>query len=80
MYAFDIEPDLVAGTARKAADAGLLNVHAERRDFVGNGTGRPNGGAGYAMLFNILHIENPVGLLAEARRVLTHGGMVGIIH
>ena len=32
------------------------------------------------MLFNILHIENPVRLLQEALRVLSPGGTVGIIH
>lgn len=65
---------------RRAVGEGLANVYAEPRDFVRDGTGRPDDGAGYAMLFNILHIENPVGLLAEALRVLTPGGMVGIIH
>ena len=70
VYALDIEPELVAETIRRGTTAGLPNVVAEVRDFVTDGCGRPDGTAGYAMLFNILHIENPVGLLREAYRAL----------
>jgi hypothetical protein len=34
----------------------------------------------YVMLFNILHHENPLDLLAAAFFVLQKGGKVGIIH
>lgn len=80
VLALDIEPEMVAATAQKAAVAGLPNVVAKVRDFVAAGCGVPDGRAGYAMLFNILHIENPVGLLREACRALVPGGKAGIIH
>ncbi|HEX6986848.1 MAG TPA: class I SAM-dependent methyltransferase, partial [Planctomycetaceae bacterium] len=60
VHALDIDPDMVETTARRVAAAGLANVHVERRDFVADGCGLPDRTADYAMLFNILHIEDPV--------------------
>ena len=80
VIALDIEPEMIAETVRKAEEAGLSNVVGVVRDFVTDGCGLPDGQAGRAMLFNILHIENPLLLLREAYRVLAPGGEVGIIH
>lgn len=80
VIARDIEPDMVAATVRKADAAGLSNVVGIVCDFIVEGCGLPDEQAGRAMLFNILHIENPLGLLREAYRVLVPGGEVGIIH
>jgi SAM-dependent methyltransferase len=80
VYALDIEPEMVAATVRRAAQAGLTNVVAEERDFLAAGCGRPDASVGYAMLFNILHIEGPVELLREAFRALAPGGKAGVIH
>jgi ubiquinone/menaquinone biosynthesis C-methylase UbiE len=80
VYAQDIEPEMVAVTARKSQEAGLTNVIAQVRDFLAEGCGLANEQVEYAMLFNILHIENPLELLREAHRVLTPGGTVAMIH
>ncbi|MBX9578813.1 MAG: class I SAM-dependent methyltransferase [Gemmataceae bacterium] len=80
VYALDIDPDMVAATAALAARNGLSNVRAEERDFLAHGSGRPDASAGYAMLFNILHVEEPVSLLREAYRTLAPGGRAGVIH
>ncbi len=80
VHALDIEPEMVRATAARAESLGLTNVRTARRDFVADGTGLPDGSADYAMLFNVLHAEDPVGLLREAYRVLRRGGKVGVIH
>jgi SAM-dependent methyltransferase len=80
VWALDIEPEMVAVTARRAAHANVSNVVATVRDFAADGCGVPDGQAGYVMLFNILHIQGAVGLLREACRALAPGGKAGIIH
>lgn len=80
VIALDIESDLVARVRARARQAGLANIEAIARDFVAEGTGLPDQSVDHAMLFNILHIENPVALLQEAFRVLRPGGLVSIIH
>jgi SAM-dependent methyltransferase len=80
VFALDIEPEMLAATTAKAQSLNLTNIRVAQRDFVSNGTGLPDESVSYAMLFNILHLENPVGLLREAHRVLRPGGKVAVIH
>jgi SAM-dependent methyltransferase len=80
VYALDIDTEMIAATAAKAASFGLDNVRTIPRDFVAEGTGLPNASADYAMLFNILHAEQPVELLREALRVLRPRGKAAVIH
>ena len=79
-HALDIDPTMVAHTAARARAEGMANLRTVERDFAADGTGLPDESAVHAMLFNLLHIENPVVLLREARRVLRPGGSVSVIH
>ena len=80
LYALDIDPVMVAATSTRASRSGLKNVVAEQRDFLEDGSGREAKSASLALLFNILHIEDPIALLKETHRVLRIGGLVGVIH
>ncbi len=80
VYAIDIDLQMLAICQSKGEAAGLQNIIYQQRDFVAQGTGLPDKSADFAMLFNILHAENPLDLLREAYRILAPGGKVGVIH
>ena len=80
VLALDIESELISRLDQKAAENGILNVRAETRDFVAHGTGPEAETQSHAMIYNLLHLENPIELLQEAYRVLRPGGTVSIIH
>lgn len=80
IYAIDIEEEMIQAVQEKANEAGLKNVFPVQRDFMAEGIGLPNNSCEYVMLFNLLHAEEPVKILMEARRVLVSGGKAGVIH
>lgn len=80
IYALDLEPDMISITNEEAKKNGLDNVQTILRDFISDGSGLPDESMDYAMLFNILHLEKPMVLINEAKRILKNGGKLGIIH
>ena len=80
VFAFDIEPEMVEATIHKARSLELHNVCAVHRDLIELGSGLADATLAYAMLFNILHAEQPLVLLREAFRILAPGGMVAVMH
>jgi SAM-dependent methyltransferase len=78
--ALDIDADMVACVQRKASELRLVNLRAELRDFVAQGSGLSDSTQSHAMIYNLLHLEEPVELLREAIRNLEPGGMVSVIH
>ncbi len=77
---FDIEEVMVERTRRRAAEAGVQNIVYVVRDVVSTGFGAEPVGKDACLLFNILHGEDPVRLLAQAARVVRPGGLVLVIH
>jgi SAM-dependent methyltransferase len=80
MYTFDIEPAMVARTAKRAAGIGLDNVRTELRDVFSDGFGLPEGSCDVCLLFNILHCSEPEAIVREAGRIVRPGGRVMVIH
>lgn len=78
--ALDIEPEMVASVCQRAEKGHLANIRAEVCDFVSDGTGLDAASQAHAMIYNLLHLEDPVGLLREARRVLAATGSLSVIH
>lgn len=78
--ALDIENEMVATVREKAEEARLHNVDTRLRDFVADGSGLPEASQRHAMIYNLLHLENPVGLLREAWRLLAAGASLSVIH
>lgn len=80
LHAFDIEPDMVAFTRARAEAGAVANLDVSCRDVVGEGFGLPRGRTDAVLLFNILHAENPLAMLAASAEVLRPGGRVLAIH
>jgi len=80
VHALDIEPEMVDVVRQKIDEAGIANVKTEVRDFVAAGTGLPDNSNDAALLFNILHHEEPVSLMKEAFRILKPNGRLAVIH
>lgn len=78
--ALDIEQEMVERVRQKAEENHLPNIRAELRDFVAHGTGLDSGTQAHALVFNLLHLEQPVLLLEEAHRILHVGGRLSVIH
>lgn len=80
VYALDIDTTMIEATEAKIVQEKLTNIEVLLHDFVAHGSGRPSQSVDYVMLFNILHIEDPVALLRETYRILVPGGKAAIIH
>jgi ubiquinone/menaquinone biosynthesis C-methylase UbiE len=78
--AFDIDPAMVAFVQGRACELGLANIDVHERDFAVLGTGLEAYSQAHAMIYNLLHLEDPVALLREAHRVLHKGGSLSVIH
>ena len=76
---FDIDPVMVERSRVRATLSGVGNVLHVVGDVFADGFGE-SASKDACLLFNILHCEQPVKLLAEAARVVRPAGYVYVIH
>lgn len=80
LYAIEMEVEMIAVLQNKMKDNSIKNIEIVQRDFLSEGTGLKEKSVDYAILFNILHHEEPIELLKEAHRILIPNGIVSVIH
>jgi SAM-dependent methyltransferase len=78
--ALDLDADMVAHVRSIAQTLGILNVHALERDFVENDLGVAPGSQSHVMIYNLLHLEDPVSLLRKSHQVLARDGVLSVMH
>lgn len=78
LYTSDIDPAMVARTTERAADLPAGKLVCQVRDEMEQGFGVT--GVDAALLFNILHCDEPVALFHHAASAVRPGGHVLVIH
>lgn len=76
----DIDPAMVDSARERALMQGALNTRFVSRDVMLEGCGESDVSFDFAIMFNILHIEQPELLLQESYRVLRPGDLLAIMH
>jgi SAM-dependent methyltransferase len=78
LYTFDVDPAMVARTTERATDLPAGKLVCQLRDVMTDGFGVT--GVDAALIFNLLHCEEPVALLNHAAAAVRPGGHVLVIH
>lgn len=78
LYTFDVDPVMVARTRERAAESPRGKLVCELRDVMRDGFGVTEMDA--ALVFNLLHCDEPVALLQRAAEAVRSGGLVLAIH
>jgi SAM-dependent methyltransferase len=77
-HTFDVEPAMVARTTERASGLPAGKIDCQLRDVMADGFGVT--GVDAALVFNLLHCDEPVALLQHAVAAVRPGGHVFAIH
>lgn len=80
LHAFDIEAAMIETTRLRLASGATKNVRLHLRDVLACGFGLPAQSMDAVLLFNILHTENPMALLAASAALLRSSGRIFAVH
>jgi ubiquinone/menaquinone biosynthesis C-methylase UbiE len=80
LHSFDIDSSMVACARERLSHAGIHNVNLHEKDVMEGGFSLPAQSVDAVLLFNILHAENPVGLLRASAALLRPNGRVLVVH
>ena len=80
VYALEIDPEKMTFARRRLEKAGISNAAFIEQDFMESGADMPENSADYAVMFNLLHCENPQFLLQDAFKTLKPGSKLAVIH
>lgn len=76
----DIEPGMIDHCRNMITGQSIQNIELHLDDVSAGSYDAYRESADYVSLFNILHCEDPVGLLRKAVSLLKPDGSVGVIH
>lgn len=80
LTALEIDPAMIERTRAHAAAAGVRNLKLVEGDVLALGFGCEPGSQDACLLFDILHGEEPMRVLAGAARAVRPGGAVFVTH
>lgn len=76
----DLEPKMVSRTRQRLSDGGLKNASVHKGDFVADDLPSKLSDYDTAILFHIMHVENPVDLLQRVAERIRPGGRFAFLH
>jgi ubiquinone/menaquinone biosynthesis C-methylase UbiE len=78
--ALDIDPAMIDIVREKASAFGLANIVVRQCDMIEGDWGIQDASQSHVMIYNLLHLDEPVALLQRALRKLAPAGSLSVMH